>query len=865
MPLKRKRRSVALLLTTSIILTVACVSVISISIGYIEASKKAKAELEKSLERSISSIAEILQVPLWSYDQETIENTGNLYAANEEISYLTIIDSLEQELFRIEKKSTEILVLDTRNIMFGSQIAGKVKMGLSSSKYKEAIRQILWSGIITMVINLSVLIAITGFLLRMFLKNPLDILSSIVGSYASGNYESSDEQLPYIEFQPVVDVLRTMGRKILLQIGELKEAEQKYRGIFENAVEGIFQISTEGRFLSANPSMARTLGYESTKELLQSDAKVASHFFSRDEFLKLNSILNESGAISRYDVQGVKTTGEILWFSLSARAVRDKDGRIIYYEGSIFDISDRMEKEEAERKQKAADAANQAKTLFIARMSHELRTPLNSVLGMTEMLAETNPTEDQQEYIKLLQSSGVFLESIINDILDFSKIEAQQLILDESPFDLLQMVEEVSGLIRIRAMEKNLPVTYSIDPEIHRFLAGDPVRLKQILINLGGNAVKFTNEGRVTIEVAKSQDQINPETHEGIVFRVRDTGIGIPESKQGIIFDSFTQADNFIKRQYGGTGLGLSICKRLVELMGGVLKISSIEGEGSTFFFNLSLKKVDDGSLLEKAATHATGGNLRPMNILLADDIVPNRTVVHKYLQKSPITIVDVGNGLEALEAYKNGAFDLVLMDVEMPIMNGLEATRQIREWERHNGRPPCPLIIISAHAFGEQRKQCYESGCDTLLIKPVRKNDLIQAIRQVTQKGSSIQPENICLLPENAFQDAQEESMGREVLTEKVYIDVIFEDLINDFFEYFKESLASMETAVAEKDFDSLYRLGHGLKGSARNYEFFDLGNVFFEIEKAAAERNSDKALHHMKRARQYLQTVEVIFIDKE
>lgn len=863
--LKRKGRSVSLLLTTSIILTVACVSVISIFIGYIEASRKAKADLEKNLDRNISSIAEILQVPLWSYDQETIENTGNLYATNEDVVFLTIIDSLGQEQFRFEKTKRDISVSDSRDIKFERHVAGTVQMGLSSSKYKEAIRQLLWSGIITMVINLSVLIAITGFLLRMFLKNPLDILSSIVGSYASGNYESRDEHLPYIEFQPVVDVLRTMGHKILLQIGELREAEQKYRGIFENAVEGIFQISPEGHFLSVNPSMARTLGYESPEELLQRNTKVDQHFGSPEEIKKINKILKESGVISRYDVQGLRTNGDTLWFSLSARTVMDRDNRILYYEGSIFDISDRMEKEEAERKQKAADAANQAKTLFIARMSHELRTPLNSVLGMTEMLAETNPTDDQLEYIKLLNSSGVFLESIINDILDFSKIEAQQLILDESPFDLLKLIEEVAGLIKVRAMGKKLPVTYSIDPGIHHFLAGDPVRLKQILINLGGNAVKFTNEGRVSIEVAKSHDQINPETHESIVFRVRDTGIGIPESKQSIIFDSFTQADNFIKRQYGGTGLGLSICKRLVELMDGTLGLKSAEGEGSTFYFNLNLKKMDEGAVIEKEVSHSIGDTLPSMTILLADDIVPNRTVIHKYLQKAPITIVDVGNGLEAFEAYKKGIFDLVLMDVEMPVMNGLEATRRIRDWEKENNLSACPLIIISAHAFGEQRNQCYEAGCDRLLIKPIRKNDLILALSQITQKVTPHNPEEAEVPPDETVQDAQSEVAGREILMEKVYIDVMFEDLIKDFFEYFIESLASMEIAVEKKDFDSLYRLGHGLKGSARNYEFSDLGNVFFEIERAAAERNPENALHHIKRARRYLETVDVVFIEKE
>lgn len=220
---KEKSRSIAFLLTTSIILTVACVSAISISIGYIDATKKARYDLERNVERNIKAIVDILQVPLWTYDQETIEDIGNLYAGNEDIVFLTIIDSLGQPLFKTRKEEDDKPVLKTREVRFEGRVAGTVEMGLSPRKYKEAIRQLLWSGIITMVINLSVLILTTGFLLRLFLKNPLTILSSIVSSYASGNYTNPGIRLPYIEFQPVVDVIRSMGSKILLQIKELKQ------------------------------------------------------------------------------------------------------------------------------------------------------------------------------------------------------------------------------------------------------------------------------------------------------------------------------------------------------------------------------------------------------------------------------------------------------------------------------------------------------------------------------------------------------------------------------------------------------------------------------------------------------------------
>jgi PAS domain-containing protein len=306
-PSKIKGRSIALLLTTSIILTVACVSAISIFIGYMEATKKARAELERSLERNITAIVEILQVPLWNYDQETIENTGNLYIGNEDIVSLVIIDSLGQEMYRAEKNERGRPVVNTQEAKFEGHVAGTVTMGLSSRKYEEAIRQLLWSGIFTTVINLSVLILITGFLLRMFLKNPLNILSSIVNSYASGNYENTGVQLPYIEFQPVVDVIRSMGRKILFQIEELREAEQKYRSIFENAVEGIFQISREGKFLNANPSMAKTLGYESPDDLIRNVKRVSDQCFAFiDDFKRVNNELKKNGVISRCDIQGLK-------------------------------------------------------------------------------------------------------------------------------------------------------------------------------------------------------------------------------------------------------------------------------------------------------------------------------------------------------------------------------------------------------------------------------------------------------------------------------------------------------------------------------------------------------------------------------
>lgn len=856
-----KGRSISFLLTTSLILTVTLVSCVSIFTNYLDVKRKSRIELTRHLDRSATALAEILKVPLWTYDQETIENIGNLYAENEDIVGLTIIDSLGKSLFHMEKPNPGETFSENRQVLFDAKLAGMVRVSLSSRKHRAAIKQLLRSGIITMLINLSVLILITGFLLRLFLAKPLSQLSEIVNSYASGNYGGSHSHLPYIEFQPAVAVIRSMGTRITRQIKELQDAEKKFRSIFENALEGIFQITTQGIFVNANPSLARIMGYDSPDDMMQSVSNVATQCFEHPEdFRQIARSLRNLKTITGTEIRGLKKNKTAFWMSISARAVTDDDGTVRFVEGSIIDISDRKEKEEAEKKQKAADAANQAKTMFIARMSHELRTPLNSVLGMTDMLMETQPSADQVEYIRMLQSSGEFLESIINDILDFSKIEAQQLILEDIPFDLEKIVSDVTALVSVRARDKALSVTASIDPNVHPVLIGDPVRLKQILINLMGNAVKFTREGWVTLVVEKCSPSHAPSECDEILFQVKDSGIGIPESKLESIFESFTQADSFVKRRFGGTGLGLSICKRLVELMGGHLDVISREGSGSVFSFRLIFKVTDTMALPVKAAPATLEQQLPPLSILLVDDIEPNRTVIHRFLKNTPVTIVDAENGSQAVDLFFSQPFDLVLMDVEMPVMSGLEATRIIREREKAMGRPPTPILILSAHAFGEQRSQCYDAGCNDLLIKPIRKTDLLSAICALfvshnTENTTIHHPD---LIDSKALAPKELPS-SREVI-----IDAMFEDLLEGFFSYFKESLESMDEAVRQKNVDDLYRLGHGLKGSARNYEFHALGDIFFEIEKAAADKNLDDAAFYLTKAREYLDQVEVKFVDK-
>lgn len=292
--------------------------------------------------------------------------------------------------------------------------------------------------------------------------------------------------------------------------------------------------------------------------------------------------------------------------------------------------------------------------------------------------------------------------------------------------------------------------------------------------------------------------------------------------------------------------------------MGGTIEVESKEGEGTRFIFSISFTVPPSETL--SITTEITSEVMLPeLNILLVDDIEPNRKVIHKFLEGFTVSITDAENGQEAIENFNRNRYDLILMDVEMPVMNGLEATKTIRALEKENNQPPTPLIVLSAHAFGEQRKKCYESGCDDLLVKPVRKKDFLLSIAKLTtqQELQVTSPE--LTPPADVFSDFDAESGNT------VHIDSIFEELFPDFIDYFHESLENMNRATANEDYNELFRLGHGLKGSASNYELYDLGNIFLKIEKAAEEKKMETIIFNLKKAKDYIDTVKVEFVNKE
>jgi signal transduction histidine kinase/DNA-binding NarL/FixJ family response regulator len=477
--------------------------------------------------------------------------------------------------------------------------------------------------------------------------------------------------------------------------------------------------------------------------------------------------------------------------------------------------------------------ATRAKSEFLARMSHEIRTPMNAILGMADLLWASKLNVEQRQYVGAFRSAGHNLLTLINDILDLSKIEAGRINLQSVDFNLDELVEAALDLIRVHANDKGLDIVCEISPKIHRALKGDPDRLRQVLINLLGNAVKFTEAGQVTLRIER--EPVETDGLQTLRFSVSDTGSGIPLDKQSLIFETFTQADSSISRQYGGTGLGLTISRQIVERMGGRLEVSSIPGKGSTFSFSIPLEMEAKLAL----STDSTGGQpseqpVAGLRILLAEDSKDNQLLVSAYLKQTGWTLEIAADGQAAVDKFISGNFDLVLMDVQMPVMDGYAATRTIREWEARQGAGRTPILVLSAHAMGEAFEKSREAGCDAHLTKPIRKPVLLRAIAEHCKARGAI-----CVRP------------SKEV-----------EELVPQYLDMRRSDVAAMAAALRAGDYDAIRIIGHNMKGSGTAYGFDAITKIGASLEAAAKKESNGLIGTEISALGDYLDRVKVVSI---
>lgn len=420
----------------------------------------------------------------------------------------------------------------------------------------------------------------------------------------------------------------------------------------------------------------------------------------------------------------------------SAAPIKDEKGNITGVVLVFRDVTEELEKQEEIMKSKAAvavaNAANVAKSQFLANMSHEIRTPMNGFLGMIQIMEMTELTQKQREYMQIVRTSSDALLKIINDILDYTKIEVGKMKLEKIQFQLRKVINDVVSLFKLSAVGKGLIMGVAIESDVPENFIGDPFRLRQILSNIIGNAVKFTNEGRIDIFIRKVKLLNHAEVT--LEFMVQDTGVGIAEDKNQVLFKSFSQGDNSNTRKYSGTGLGLAIAKSLVELMGGEIWVESQEGKGSRFYFNCILEVDVKKNAIGYGGQSAEEGRVEnALKLLLAEDDVVSQMVIEDLSGRKGWQVTVCNNGQEVVQAYQKQKFDVVIMDCQMPILDGYQATRAIRQLENLRGTYT-PIIAMTAYALTGDREKCMEAGMDDYVTKPINANEFYIRVEKWTK-----------------------------------------------------------------------------------------------------------------------------------
>ncbi len=535
--------------------------------------------------------------------------------------------------------------------------------------------------------------------------------------------------------------------------------------------------------------------------------------------------------------------GEYRWLIDNGIPYYNAEGEFLGYLGSCIDISDRKHAEELlEQSRQAAENANQVKSQFLAMMSHEIRTPLNAILGILDLFTQTPLDTKQVEYLNVATQASTNLLAIVNDILDLTKVESGMIELEQIEFDVIELTHACVRLMMASSHQKSLQLGVFIEPNVSSLVCGDPLRFKQVLLNLLNNAIKFTEKGSVIVKLS-AQSAINSMDNCVVLVEVIDTGIGIPQELQSGLFEVFVQADASDTRKYGGSGLGLAITKRLVTLWGGRLGVDSKPNEGSRFWFSFGSEVIKTNTktlidpLVSKTPSDTDTQALIVAKILLVDDSVFNQVVLSSMLNSAGHQVDVADSGTDAIKAATDNAYDLILMDVSMPDMSGMEATTIIRQ---RGVADNTPIIAITAHAMAGYKEKCLASGMNAYLTKPISRIDLLSVV--ATWCGG---------VDSHQLKDSEEDTESSVKLDKQVVDEMIAQfgqvkvnELLALFLLEIDNRCNAIQLAVKERDIDVLSREAHTIKSTAATFGAAALQEKALAIEVCGYNKDITKAL---------------------
>ena len=618
-----------------------------------------------------------------------------------------------------------------------------------------------------------------------------------------------------------------LTRLLMRRLYELERSEEQrslMALIVDQSPVSVVITNPEAIISYVNPRFESLTGYSSQEAMGENPRILKTDITSPETFTEMWAKLS-SGQKWSGELCNKKKDGSLYWEMAHLFPVIGNNGAITHFAAVKEDITERKQsEEELQRAKKVAEMANSAKSEFLASMSHEIRTPINAITGMAYLTLQTDLDVRQRDYVRKLLSAAESLLGIINDILDFSKIEAGKLDLESVMFDLPEVLDHVNNIIAVKAEEKGLVLDISLSPDVPRTLVGDPLRLRQILINLTGNAVKFTEHGQVVIAVDPARRAPIPGRFI-LTFSVIDTGIGMDDEQIGRIFAPFSQVDSSIARRYGGTGLGLSIVKRLVDLMGGTLEVVSHPGQGSRFSFTIEFGEASEG-IKAGAVPYSSRPerqraglvNIKGSRILLVEDNPINQQVACEIMHQVGMVVEVAASGREALAVLGSGCgFDLVFMDIQLPDMDGFEITRLIRkQWSIET----LPVVAMTAHALAEERENCLAAGMNGHVTKPVNPHELYESlVRWIRPRDPDDKEAAVDAPDEDYIFPSSLPGINVPMVLKRIGGNGrLLRDLLVAFSEQHQNSVAEMRLAMEAHDMEQVSRIVHNLKGVSAN-----------------------------------------------